>query len=164
VLEDEKGAYHVDVEHTLEDVRRIVDDVDDLAAVAGVGEDHVVAAEALDARSDGSLDRRLVGHIGDRGERVELLGRRGERLLLESDEMQLRAFGLEQPGGGEPDAALAAGDQDDLAFEPHGPKAYQVSMFGRFLPGRARQSSAGSNSVAIQRRESSGSITSSISP
>ena len=42
---------------------------------------------------------------------------------------------------------------------------YQASILGRRLPARLRQSTAGgSNNVAIQRRESAGSITSSISP
>jgi hypothetical protein len=43
--------------------------------------------------------------------------------------------------------------------------SHQASTLGRRLAGRRRQSSGGgSNSVAIQRRESAGSMTSSISP
>jgi hypothetical protein len=44
-------------------------------------------------------------------------------------------------------------------------RSHQASTLGRRLAGRRRQSSSGgSNNVAIQRRESAGSMTSSISP
>jgi hypothetical protein len=46
-----------------------------------------------------------------------------------------------------------------------GGAAHQASMFGRFFPGRRHHSPLlSSKSVEIQRRESAGSITSSISP
>src|SRR3954451_11005499 len=52
---------------------------------------------------------------------AELAGGGVELCLVDADEVDLRALGDEQARGGEPDPALAAGDQRDLVLHPsHG--------------------------------------------
>jgi hypothetical protein len=63
----------------------------------------VQVIEALDARGDRPLDRRFLGHVGDRRQRVVFaeLPRRGLELgLVDAHQMHARAFRHEQPRGG----------------------------------------------------------------
>jgi hypothetical protein len=64
-----------------------------------------------------SDDLALVGHVGDAGGRhvrAELGHRLGQPPGVEPGQVDPGALGREQPGGGQADAALAAGDEGDL--------------------------------------------------
>ena len=89
---------------------------------AGVVDEDVDAAEiAGDALGHGG-DGGLVGDVGGDGDRLgaasRQLGDRGVRLRLVAADDRDRGAGFGQSAGhAEPDAAIAAGDDGDLAAE-----------------------------------------------
>ena len=100
---------------------------------AGVVDEDVDAAElAADARGHG-IDGGLVGDVGDHGDRLGAaafeLGDRGERFCFVAPDDRDRGAGFRQSAGhAEPDAAIAAGDDGDLAAE------IELSCFHGFCP------------------------------
>jgi len=82
-----------------------------------VAEQHVQPAEPVHGLSHCVDDLAFVGHVGDaigRRVRPELGDRLGQPPGVEPGEMDPGPLGREQPGGGQADAALAAGDEGDL--------------------------------------------------
>jgi hypothetical protein len=117
VLEDVKRAEHVDRESPCELVRRVLADRGDRSADTGVTEENVEAAVALNALRDCAHDRRLVGDVGDRGQRVlvaQVRDRSVELVPVEAHEVHASALRNEQPRGGESDAALPACNERHL--------------------------------------------------
>ena len=84
---------------------------------AGVGDDDVDAAQALDGRADRVVERLAVGHVDlePHGVRPALGGDLLQRIGLKAEEGDLGALPGELTGGLGADAPRRAGDQDALA-------------------------------------------------
>ncbi|GAB7304365.1 hypothetical protein MAFF212519_22430 [Clavibacter michiganensis] len=127
LLEAEEHAAQVDRDDLVElRGREVLGEV--LAALdAGVVEEAVDAAEALDGLAHVGVDVGLLRHVGEHGE-DRGVGRRGrhggdgvdQAALGDVHEGELRALGGEAHGGGAAEAGSSAGDEDDLVGEAGG--------------------------------------------
>ncbi len=89
-------------------------------AAAGIGEHHVDLRVPLLDRIVEPIDIGQIGHVAAHAGHpaADLLQRRVERFLAAAGDEHRCTLGRECLGGGEPDAAGAAGDHHDLVVEP----------------------------------------------
>jgi hypothetical protein len=88
----------------------------------GIGEYDVIVAELAGPLPDRSIGGGNVGGVGHHreGVRTQFAGGGIERRLISPRDDDPGAFGHEQPGGRQPDAAVASGNQRRLVCESHG--------------------------------------------
>ena len=113
-------APQVDVEHALEALLRHRLEGRHAWRDAGVGDDHVEAAEALHGRGDRALHLRAVGDIGGEADRprVVQLGRRAlARRGVEVDDRHRRAAGDQRACRRQSRSRARPRDQRDLPVE-----------------------------------------------
>src|SRR5690606_32796278 len=113
-----EDARYVDGDHLVPAgwvaVRHVAGDVD-----AGVGEEDVDAAEALEGGGDHGVDLLGTGEVGgeDEGLRPGRGGDGGEPVGRAGGEGEAGALAAEHPGERAADAGAGAGDERDLAPE-----------------------------------------------
>ena len=110
------GALHIDVDHLLELVGRQVEE-GPVGADAGVDDEDVEPAEAIDGGGDHRLERRRIAHV------TRLRDRTGDARSSLRSAKPGRADALRRQGlrNGRADAATRAGDQRHPAVQPvHG--------------------------------------------
>src|SRR6185437_2291207 len=121
----EERPLHVHAVHLVEHVLRIRGDRADCPGIAGVAEDHIDLAPAIERGLEAALDLSGLGYV--RGSDRDPLGwktrvrearnRAPERLLLQIRQHDARAFLEEEFRAGEPDAPGTAGDETGLALQ-----------------------------------------------
>ena len=115
-------AGEIDVDDRPPFLEREVDRGRHLRRDAGVGDDDVEAAEALDGVVGGALHGVEIGDVGGTARRLAAGGRDlghdvGQRLGTATGDRDRGTLGGEGDGDGRADAGAAAGDQRDLARE-----------------------------------------------
>src|SRR4029079_12612442 len=102
--------------------------------LAGVVDQHVAWAELLDRPPDRSFAERLVADIPGNRERAaalaldDRLGALRIVMLAQIDDRNVGALAGEQRRDRAADAAIAAGDQRDLALEPPGARIARLPL------------------------------------
>jgi hypothetical protein len=104
------------------------------AGNAGVRQDDVKAAEALERGSDRAVDRTGVGHVGCDGNRVGAGRRhpvRGLARAFDVDAHDARALLAEARRRDEPEPRRGAGHERDLSVEPRPGRHQAPAVTGR---------------------------------
>src|SRR5581483_1532231 len=133
-LDGAHDAHLVDLDHALEVLARHRPERGHAAHDAGVRDDDVEAAEALDGDGHRALHRAAVGHVGgeaDRAAVVQLGGGSAGGLLIQVDHCDRSAPGDQRARSLEADAACGARDERDLP-------AQLVASHARSLSGQRR--------------------------